>query len=165
VTRRTLKKLKMTAFLYLKRSWSSQCTGRGRQNGQNGGEAPFQTTAELLWVAQSHTGDYHDNMNSDMFMKWVKGKLVPTFEKLHPGKNMVLVADNAPYHHKREIGSLASLTKSQLVDLMTKHEVNYVDLPATDIRVEVHQDGNWDDIQDMSFMRKTKACLAASKPA
>ena len=24
-------------------------------------------TAELLWVAQSHTGDYHDNMNSDMY--------------------------------------------------------------------------------------------------
>jgi hypothetical protein len=31
---------------------------------------------------------------------------------------------------------------------MTKHEVDYVDLPATDIRVEVHEDGNWDDIQD-----------------
>jgi hypothetical protein len=36
-------------------------------------------TAELLWVAQSHTGDYHDNMNSDMYMRWVKNRLLPTF--------------------------------------------------------------------------------------
>jgi hypothetical protein len=63
--------------------------GRGRQNGQNGGEAKLQTTVELLWVAQSHhTGDYHDNMNSEDVHEVgrVKGKLVPTFEKLHPGK-------------------------------------------------------------------------------
>jgi hypothetical protein len=61
---------------------------------------------------------------------------------------VVFMADNNPYLHKREIGSLASLTKShQLVDLMTKHEVDYVNLPATDIRVEAHhQDGNWDDL-------------------
>ena len=36
----------------------------------------------LLW----NTGDcQHDNMNSDMFMKWVKKKLVPTFERMHAG--------------------------------------------------------------------------------
>ena len=29
-------------------------------------------TCETLWVAQSHTGDYHDNMNSEMFMKWLE---------------------------------------------------------------------------------------------
>lgn len=38
-------------------------------------------TAELLWMVDSHTGDYDDNMNSDMFMKWVTNKLVPVFEK------------------------------------------------------------------------------------
>lgn len=64
------------------------------------------TTDELLWMADSHTGDYHDNMCSDMFMKWVKCKLIPTFETNFPSKKMVMVADNAPYHHKRAIGSL-----------------------------------------------------------
>lgn len=43
-------------------------------------------TTELLWVAQSHTGDYHDNICSDMFMKWVEEKLVPTFDKKYPRK-------------------------------------------------------------------------------
>ena len=42
---------------------------------------------ECMWIAQSHTGDYHDNMCSAMFMQWVEDKLLPTFQKLHPEKN------------------------------------------------------------------------------
>ena len=80
-------------------------------------------TAETLWLSQSHTGDYHDNMNSEIFMKWVELKLVPLFEGLYPCKKMILVADNAPYHHKRAIGSLGSLRKKKLVELMKKHKV------------------------------------------
>jgi len=38
-----------------------------------------------------------------MFMKWVSEKLVPTFDRQYPGKKMILICDNAPYHHKREI--------------------------------------------------------------
>ena len=72
-------------------------------------------------MTQSHTGDYHDNMNSDMFMKWVQEKLVTIFKLKYPGKKMTLVADNVPYHHKREIVSLLSLTKAKLVNLMNTH--------------------------------------------
>jgi hypothetical protein len=43
-------------------------------------------TCETLWISQSSSGDYHDNMNSGMFMQWVKDKLIPTFEKMFPGK-------------------------------------------------------------------------------
>jgi transposase len=93
-------------------------------------------TCETLWVAQSSTGDYHDNMNSEMFMQWVETKLVPTFERQYPGKKMVLVADNAAYHHKRVIGSLASLSKKKLIEMMTKYEVDYLDLPLTESRFE-----------------------------
>ena len=32
-------------------------------------DGPDDTSAELLWVSSSKTGDYHDNMNSEMFMK------------------------------------------------------------------------------------------------
>jgi len=88
-------------------------------------------TAELLWMAGSHTGDYHDNMNSEMFMKWLQEKLIPVFEKLYEGKKMVLVADNAPYHHKRIIGCLGNLSKKQTVELMVHHGVEYIDLPYT----------------------------------
>jgi hypothetical protein len=55
---------------------------------------------------------------------------------------MVLVADNAPYHHKREIGSLASLTKSKLIDMMEEHEVDFIDIPATDVRYNAFLNGD-----------------------
>jgi transposase len=98
-------------------------------------------TCETLWFAQSHTGDYHDNMNSEMFMQWVEDKLVPVFERKYPGKKMVLLADNAPYHHKRVIGSLASLSKKKIADIMVEHEVETIDLPINDKRIELLRDG------------------------
>ena len=86
-------------------------------------------TAETLWVAQSHAGDYHDNMNSVIFMQWLKNKLCPLFARKYPGKKMVLITDNAPYHHAREIGSLSGYSKKGLLDLMMKHDVPHLDLP------------------------------------
>ena len=88
-------------------------------------------TCETLWVANSHKGDYHDNMTSDIFVKWVNERLFPTFEKLYPSKKMILVCDNAPYHHKREIGSLANLSKGKTLELMQEYEVETIDLPIT----------------------------------
>jgi len=57
-------------------------------------------------VAQSHAGDYHDNMNSEIFIQWVKRKLVPTFNRRYPEKKMIFVADNA---HITMLGKLALL--------------------------------------------------------
>jgi hypothetical protein len=94
-------------------------------------------TCETLWIAQSHTGDYHDNMNSEMFMQWVEDKLVPVFERKYPGKKMVLLADNVPYHHKRVIGSPASLSKKKIVEMMVEHEVETIDLPINEKRMEL----------------------------
>ena len=69
-------------------------------------------TCETIWKATSNSGDYHDNMSSDLFMKWVEEKLIPTFQAMYGiKKKMILVCDNAAYHHKRELGSLASMTK------------------------------------------------------
>jgi len=55
---------------------------------------------------------------------------------------IVLVSDNAAYHHKRTIGSLASLTKKKLIEMMVKHDVEYIDLPITDSRLEHANDEN-----------------------
>ena len=98
-------------------------------------------TCETLWVATSHTGDYHDNMCSDMFMQWVRTRLVPTFEKLYPNKKMVLVADNAPYHHRRKIGSLYSKSKKEMCELCEQYGIEYIDLPCNDSsRIELDDD-------------------------
>jgi len=44
---------------------------------------------------------------------------------------MVLVADNAPYHYKRVIGSLGGLSKKKVVDMMVEHNISYLELPIT----------------------------------
>ena len=65
---------------------------------------------------------------------------------------MLLVADNVLYRHKRAIGSLGSLSKKKLVELMKKHKVEHIDLPLpTRCRVDLCQmEGHEDhlDVQD-----------------
>ena len=87
------------------------------------------TTCELLWIAHSWAGDYHDNMSSHLFLPWVENRLIPVFQRRYPGKHMVLCLDNAPYHHSRGIPSLLSLNKEQLVNLMEVNGVKTFDLP------------------------------------
>ena len=42
---------------------------------------------------------------------------------------MILITDNAPYHHAREIGYLSNCSKKKLIYLMVTHNVDYIDLP------------------------------------
>ena len=36
-------------------------------------------------------------MNSDMYMKWVKNRLLPTFRKKYGEKMMILIQDNVRF--------------------------------------------------------------------
>ena len=54
-------------------------------------------------------GDYHKNMNEKNFEKWVRKRLIPSFEKCCPEKRMIVVMNNAPYHHIRAEGYIDPL--------------------------------------------------------
>jgi hypothetical protein len=101
-------------------------------------------TCETIWKATAKSGDYHENMNSNMFMKWVKEKLLPTFERLHPGKKMVLILDNAPYHHKRMIGNLSNKAKQELVDICNEHNIKSIDVEWNNHQIEAYSNYNVD---------------------
>ena len=59
-------------------------------------------TAEMVFRAKSSRGDYHDNMDTDVFMMWIDRRLLPAFRaKFGPDMTCVIVLDNAPYHHGR----------------------------------------------------------------
>ena len=58
-------------------------------------------TCEMVFRGKVGKGDYHDNMDGDMFMKWINERLVPTVQAKYPEKQVYLVMDNAPYHHGR----------------------------------------------------------------
>ena len=116
-------------------------------------------TCETLRLAQSSAGEnYHDNMDSVTFMRWVKEKLIPCFDKMYPGKKLILITDNVAYHHKHMIRSIGSLTKKKLVELMQKYEVEYIDFPLIQARFEYRTEHEGDeDIDDpLNWKNKNK---------
>lgn len=82
-----------------------ECTGNTSHPTTNADKL----ATEDLSVSDLHTGDYHDNMKSTMFLQWMREKLMPTFDKIYPNKKIILVVDNAPYHQKRQVGLFGNL--------------------------------------------------------
>ena len=98
---------------------------------------PPPLTSDLIWISNSHTGDYHDNINCKMFMKFMTTKVIPLATRNYPSMQMVLVMDNATYHHVRGIPPLMSISKKITVNLMNKHGIDYVLLPLTDEKISL----------------------------
>ncbi|KAG8235330.1 hypothetical protein J437_LFUL003613 [Ladona fulva] len=59
-----------------------------------GGEMGFIPEALLIFKLGLKTGDYHGEMNSGNYLKWIKNQLIPNL----PPKSLVVI-DNAPYHN------------------------------------------------------------------
>jgi hypothetical protein len=45
--------------------------------------------------------DYHDTLNGEKFLQWIRNRLIPAFQSKYKRKTMVLILDNAKYHHAR----------------------------------------------------------------
>jgi hypothetical protein len=58
-------------------------------------------TCELIFEGLVDSEDYHKNMDGQIFMQWVRNRLIPTFKLSFPGKKLILMLDNAAYHHPR----------------------------------------------------------------
>ena len=58
-----------------------------------GSSKGFVSNASLLFCSKSNTLDYHGEMNSDNFTKWISTQLIPNLEE-----PSLIVMDNAPYH-------------------------------------------------------------------
>ena len=125
-------------------------------------------TCETFWVAQSSTGNYHDNVNSKNFMEWVEKDFVPTFKVCCPEHKMVATLDNAPHHHKREIGSLQGIKKKDLSEKMEESGVKEVHLPWTPERCNAFMDGeerlhDCDELVGVDFNMTEQAKRASKK--
>lgn len=59
-----------------------------------GGKNGFVPNCLSIFTSGTKSGDYHDDMNNENFMKWTKTQLIPNL----PPKS-VLVIDNASYHN------------------------------------------------------------------
>lgn len=86
-----------------------------------GGEMGFIPNALLMWKAGKKGGDYHDQMNSDNYLKWLQEKLIPN---LPP--QSVVVMDNAAYHNV-EINKAptSSSKKQEIINWLQKNNVPF----------------------------------------
>jgi transposase len=89
----------------LKKSWQGPSTsgvtskissGKRHIIVHAGSEEGFVPGALLVFSTKSKLADYHDDMNSSNFMKWLEEMLLPNLNK-----PCVLVMDNASYHVKQ----------------------------------------------------------------
>ena len=87
-------------------------------------------------MAKSKTGDYHDNMDGEGFNWWLLHRLIPAFKfKYGDDMKMILVMDNAPYHHQMsnelydDDVSVAKATKPTHIQVLIKLGVKEVKIP------------------------------------
>ncbi|CAG4961088.1 unnamed protein product [Colias eurytheme] len=98
----------------------------------------FIPDAQLIFKSQTKSGDYHDDMNRENFMKWIKDKLLPNL----PAQSIV-VMDYASYHTvavnkaptmsstksemqewivNKGLAYLPTMVKSQLFEIIKEHK-------------------------------------------
>lgn len=73
--------------------FTSESAGKRWIIAHAGSENGFIKDSLLIFKSQSKSSDYHDDMNSTNFRKWMTEKLIPNL----PERSLV-VMDNAPYH-------------------------------------------------------------------
>lgn len=95
---------------------------------QSRGSMGAEKTAEMLWQAKIATGDYHAAMTDKMFMEWLEQRLAPAFKAIFGEKKMILVLDNASYHHgyDAEVGVPETNTKMHNTALLRKYKAKKI---------------------------------------
>ena len=58
-------------------------------------------TCEVIFKGTIDSEDYHKNMDGTTLMNWINNRLIPSFKRRYPNKKLILVLDNASYHHPR----------------------------------------------------------------
>ncbi|KAF9417926.1 hypothetical protein HW555_005071 [Spodoptera exigua] len=86
-----------------------------------GGENGFVNGAELIYKCKSNSGDYHHEMNTANFKKWILEKLIPYLPL-----NSIVVLDNAPYHSTQiEKPPTSVATKGTIRQWLLDHNITF----------------------------------------
>lgn len=76
--------------------------------------------SKVVFKSKRKTGDYHGQMNFDLFQKWFKEQLIPNIPV-----NSIIVMDNAPYHNvlAKNSAPIATSSKKNIFDWLEKNKV------------------------------------------
>uniref|UniRef100_A0A2A4K5K9 Tc1-like transposase DDE domain-containing protein n=1 Tax=Heliothis virescens TaxID=7102 RepID=A0A2A4K5K9_HELVI len=102
---------------------SSQSKGQGVVIVHAGSEAGFVSDGLLMLKGNPKSTDYHDNLNHDIYERWVRTQLLPGLPD-----NSVVVVDNTSYHNKEEDPAPSSnARKAEMQSWLHKKQIHYDD--------------------------------------
>lgn len=80
--------------------------------------------AKLIFKSSRKTGDYHGQVNHDLFVKWFREQLLPNIPK-----HSIIVMDNASYHNVLSVNSAptANCKKERISDWLNKNGIPVCD--------------------------------------
>ena len=80
-------------------------------------------TCEVIFQGTVDSEDYHKNMDGTVFMNWVRNRLIHSFKRRYPNHKLILVLDNAAYHHPRgkDWVNPNKMTKQELAAWVVEH--------------------------------------------
>lgn len=88
-----------------------------------GSEAGFVSDGLLMLKGNPKNTDYHDNLNPDIYERWVRTQLLPGLPE-----NSVVVVDNVSYHNKEEDPAPSSnARKAEMQSWLHKKQISYDD--------------------------------------
>ena len=86
----------------------------------------------LCYTAKNTSGDYHGEMNGELFLRWLTTQLLPSLPE-----PSVLVLDNAPYHSQLTDESRCPTTSTKKADLITWLEHRRLPIPPAATRPDL----------------------------
>ncbi|KAJ8980357.1 hypothetical protein NQ317_019244 [Molorchus minor] len=95
-----------------------------------GNKGGFIDGAGLIFSTKNKRADYHDNMTSQLFEKWMAEELLPRLEK-----PSLIVMDNARYHYRLlEKSPNSSSTKDEIIKWL---QAKLIDIPHHAFKCEL----------------------------
>lgn len=78
--------------------------------------------AKLIFKSNRKTGDYHGQMNGDVFKEWFLEQLIPNIPK-----GSMIIMDNAPYHMvlTKNSAPIATSSKANIQEWLEKNKIPY----------------------------------------
>jgi hypothetical protein len=110
-------------------------------------------SAEALWTTAKNDDDYHKSMDGSVFIDYMRNRVIPAFSHKYPGKRMVLILDNAKYHHVRgeHFINVNTMDKSSLIDLLKiKANISIINVTRDGLTKQVMSE-SWNGHRHASF--------------
>ena len=85
-----------------------------------------QPTAELVMECGKNKGDYHQNMDGDLYLKYLRNRIIPAFKSRFGKKKLILTLDCAPYHHTRTGFPSVSDDKATIAEWYDYYEIKKI---------------------------------------